>query len=225
MKTIGLTFLLLVLPLVVVSQEAPSAELFDEFGKLYCDDFLARMDRLHHRLSEEPESRSVISIAASQDQVRRALYFEGIVKSYLRDTKGVELTRLAIQRVKGVGEPFTRVWLVPKGAEPPASGESNWDLGLNPGAKGFVWFVTGSKDTHPICPEFDLRESYTELLNANPTAMAHVVIATTSPEAFEKKKVEVAEKLEGIEGDRIRYFFEKYDDYPGFEFWIVPEKR
>jgi hypothetical protein len=53
---------------------------------------------------------------------------------------------------------------------------------------------------------------------------AHDVIATASPEAFEKKKMVVAERLKGIDPSRIRCFFEKYDDSPGYEFWIVPPK-
>jgi len=176
------------------------------------------------RAHEDSSVSFLVSTSNGEGRIKWALKREGWFKSYLRDIVGVDLKRFTFVRQTSPGEVHSQVWFVPKGAKPPEMNQARWDLVLSPDAKAMVWFQTGSKYNFPICPELDLTESYVELLQANPSYRAHVVIATTSSVAFEKKKLEVAEKLKGIDSSRIRYFFEKYDDSPGYEFWIVPPR-
>ncbi|HUF04105.1 MAG TPA: hypothetical protein VMM38_08005 [Aridibacter sp.] len=201
--------------------------MFDEYGPIPCDDWLARMDITAHFLQSNPAQSVFVSIAGSGESSdwRWVLFQEGYMKGYLRDAWGIDISRVSFERSKPVNGMRIRVWTVPPVVPPPKGEPHTYDLQIPEDVKPFVWFYSGSKYPYPICAEWDGFESYTELLTANPTAKAHVVIATTSPEAFEKKKVDVAKKLVGIDSLRIRYFFEKYDDYPGFEFWIVPAKQ
>lgn len=129
MKLIISTILLLSLFSCAFAQ---AARKIDEFGKIYCDDFLARKDDFAFLLYGEPTSIGYIlvyegkyNLRKNETQTQVVLPLIGEAKAYINTMKkrfkvsGFPLERLIFVNA-GFRENFTlEFWIVPLGAKPP----------------------------------------------------------------------------------------------------------
>lgn len=104
-------FTVLLTAAFVSGQEKPPADLVNEFGKITCEDFLARSDYFVHRLNQSPNAEGLVALEAN------AQYFSKLLQTTL-NARLNKLTRVTILQIdtSGVGNRF---WLLPAGADPP----------------------------------------------------------------------------------------------------------
>lgn len=208
---------------ICFGQEKPKAMLVDEFPRLQCDDFLARIDNLATQLSNEPDSTGYIVTFGKKNRNLYNFGYEQLLKNALislrRDRSryvfvhGEDMENLAIQ-----------FWVVPAGADKPQYVEGNWsyELKLN---KPFIFQKTIWEDD--ICPNFPNVELYSKFLLSNQNLHGNIVISEKSLRKFRQVKRELSNELVEnykVRRSRIKFFFVK-EDISGLEFWLVPRKK
>lgn len=119
----------LVFCISVFSQEAKQ---FDEFGDLYCDDYLARMDYPRNEVKNNPSSTMYVLVYEGKErkndkltlpafgQARARIHsMKELIKRFWTNGEEVPVGRFKFVHA-GFRENFTvEFWLIPKGATPP----------------------------------------------------------------------------------------------------------
>jgi hypothetical protein len=236
MKTQFLRILITFLALssLIYSQEQPKSILVDEFGKIYCDDFLARIDYLLSELQKRPYSEGFVVINGLKSDIRRNLIYENWIKGHIR-FRGFDNSRLMIVRSELAEKIRFRLWLVAKGSKTPDFSEAKWDLTLPPNTSSYIFTKTDSQEG--LCPgsEYLSLNTFSEYLKANLSANGNFVINTYSRRLFNNEKAVIKNILVNkynIESRRLRFFYvfdNKYKKdkyyYPRVEVWLVPKKN
>ena len=135
MKKHFLSFLLLLLFAVCVSAQTDEVRQIDEFGRIYCDDYLARMDNAIITAKENPSSTVYILIyegkemrynnRTKKDELMLPIFGSAkakidSIKKYLARRK-FPLEQFSFIEAGFREESAVEIWLVPKGAVPPKS--------------------------------------------------------------------------------------------------------
>jgi hypothetical protein len=222
-KNLLLLVILFVTSQIYFAQETPKAELIDEFGRLTCEDIIARQDALLNILNEEPTSTGYIIIYSNKKDSRAAwrmkMFIDGQTELRRFDQK-----RLTVFRGTDESEVNVQFWKVPAGAEKPEFKEIGWNYDLSNRKKLFK-FNSSEWDVSP-CPIGSQFDSYSNYLKANKNFRGHIVIFTKSNKEFQKVKENLLNKLPNdykVSPNQLRFFFVKQKiDYTNYEFWLVP---
>ena len=111
----------------------PEARKFDEFGDVCCEDEKARLDNFVNELQNNPEARGYIIFYGGKRHRYPPCHSSRVVlprrgeaaaraarlKPYIRDTRGVDASRIVVINGGHRDQWMAELWIVPKGANPP----------------------------------------------------------------------------------------------------------
>jgi len=205
------------------AQEKPKANLVDEFGKITCEDLLARIDNLSVQMSNNPTSTAFVGIQPQENTLTKAIYY----KQYIEKTfqrRNYDSSRLRIVQGKETDSIAGSFWLVPPDAEDPVKETLPWPEKKLDLTKPFIF---DSEADEGVCRTFSAR-TYAELLKANPNVRGHIVVHPY----LRGQRTETAlhwlrifREDFNVPKNRLRVFITKPTDWPYVEFWIVPLKK
>jgi hypothetical protein len=194
----------------------------DEFGKVSCEDFLARADNFFIALNNNPTAQGYFVINGDSHHRATALKYTNLLNAAVAgrryDRSRVEIVHVPTS--EGVGASF---WMLPPAASIPAAWSSEWDFTLPPKTKAFMWNagfseMCGSPVNVPLLSRY---------LEANPGSHVHVVIYAPTKKSRLEGRREAKDALQRIDPNRVRYFYSKMAGYviQIEEYWFVPKKR
>lgn len=206
----------------IFAQEKPKAVQIDEFGKVTCEDLLARTNGFGTQLSNDPSALGVVIIRYDPSLVSRARWYRKLITGSLLNYS--DATRLKIIQDPTASEIGGQFWLVPAGAnEPPYQGilwpDETFDL-----SKPFLYDSSSDED---VCSAFT-PQTYADLIKSNPSVRGRIVIHPM----FRRYQYETAnqwaktfvEKYK-VPRNRFKIVFGKRSDPGDVEFWIVPVNK
>lgn len=209
---------------ICFGQEKPKAILVDEFSKLPCDDFLARIDNLAIQLTNEPDSIAYIITFSNKNQTLSNFSYEQLLKNSLIALRR-DRSRYVFVHGENQENLAVQFWVVPAGADKPQYNEGNWSYKIEI-EKPFIFQETDHEDIG-ICPLFPNVELYSKFLQTNQNLRGNIVIYEKNLKNFRQtKKKLLTELVEDykIRRNRIKLFFVK-EEFSGLEFWLVPIKK
>lgn len=217
-KTLTL-FIVILLSQLCFAQETPKAVLVDEFGRIGCEEHLARLDGFFSELNKSPNGQGYAVIYGKNDTLRSKIIYELWLNGAI---KFRQVESLGIRKIRGSETEYFKIqlWKVPAGVETPKFNEGVWDFTFKPNTKPFVFHDY----TYQICSPESFEKIYAEYLNANPQSRAHIVIYESSRKKFEKEKRAVLNLLKDIDSRKLRFFFVESVNL-NTEFWLVPSKN
>jgi hypothetical protein len=225
MKKIIPVLILIGACLQAISAQAPKAEIVDQFSRLNCDDFLARIDNLFVRIKSLPNSMGYAVIYRKKDSLFDGLYPEGFLLDTISHWK-LDRTRLTIVRGEERDETEIELWVVPEGAEKPRFREAALDFTISPGRKPFV--LRDNVDDG-ICPVYSLDLGHaSEFLTANPLSGLNVVISSNiKTKEFRALKAKLLSNAgsNNIDPALIRFFRGQLRYNATVEIWYVACRR
>lgn len=207
--------------LSLAGQERPVAMQVDEFGRISCDDYLARIDNFYVQLNNNPTVQGLMIVSGDPKYFRNKIDYELNFEGAIRGRK-FDPDRVTIARGKKSDELKIQFWIVPAGANPPEFERTERDLKLPPGTKPFVLH----DDLEQICWTPTFAKVYKEILDANPRSRGNVVVFAASKRAYAKGVREAKANLKGISPSRLRFFRSRTGSTdPYAEYWIVPPRK
>lgn len=210
----------------IFSQEIPKAELVDEFGKITCEDLIARQDNLVYQLQNEPNSIAYAVIYGNKNNSKEAWRIKAFLDGQTAFRKYDE-NKLIVVKSKDEDALRVQFWKIPADAEKPDFQEVGWSYDLSTRMKAFRFFTSEYADD--VCPIGLRLRDYSNYLKANENFRGHIVIFTNSKNDFLKEKNEFLKVLTNnykIPAKQLRFFFvNKNIDYSYYEFWLVPPKK
>lgn len=199
---------------------------FDEFGKIPCEDLLARADNFAIEMSANPQATAVVVVSSGS---KSAAAVANQVWQYLTaqlDRSGIALDRVQFYRDPREKEPTGTLWVVPAGARFPSEEFDAWSDG-----KVFDFskpFEYGRADELDICSSFS-PSPFAKILRENPEVVGKVIVRAerrTSALQTGTYWIDVF-RNRGIPRSRLRLIIGKRSapmmSYT--EFWIVPAKK
>lgn len=225
MKILLTLFLFVFTFQISFGQEKPTARKIDEFGKLNCEDFWARIDSFHNELLSQPTSIGYAVInrnSQNKDDVKLGLLRRNQTFGLLEKRLGNNRFRV----VKKDSEDFSiELWVVPLGAEIPFEFDENWKTDFPQFLKPKVY--TRTWENGDICPNVSLI-SFAEMLLNDKNLSGNIVVFTQTKKQFNQSKKEVLDnfaKNYNIPANRFRTFFINDQPFEGIEYWLVPKKK
>jgi hypothetical protein len=229
-------------------QNTATPRLIDEFGDLYCDDLLARLDNVAITLDGTPSSKTyIIGYNGRNSALDRMPHILRFAKGYLIETRGIDERRIVT--INGGDREELRIesWLVPEGIVAPIRDETI-QIEHDPNApRKFNYSYLGFRrqdnryvlEGGTICDLelMDLHE-YGRLLRANPNLRAHIIIyaGITYPEqvfGIEGRRVNFRTVVRllrnilvrdyGMNGNRITISYGGGREFNEMEAWIIPQ--
>lgn len=228
MKLQKIFFILLILFVslqICFGQEKPKAELIDEFGKISCEEYWARLDNLFTLLHSKPTLTGYIILYGEKNSLYTNLRYERITDGIVRFGNR-ERSRLVIIRGAEKENIHVQFWKVPAGAENPPflAGETDLTVKQN---KPFI--LGGYSAGGGICPTNTSVKLFADYLSANPNMRAHIVITDKPTKNFIDSKKDLLNQLVNehkISPDRLKFFYVKDKTYPfefaDVEYWLIP---
>ena len=220
-KTILLPILSVFVFLLNSFGQTNDAKLTDDFGKIGCESYLARVQYFYSALQSNPSAVGYLIIQGDSKFLRTKLAYESWWYGALQEF-GLDESRVIKIRGAENGDFKIQFWIVPPGAAPPASASEKWNFTFSPNLKPFILH----DDMEQICYSPKFVSIYKEFLDAKPGARANVVIRAPSRSKYlaELKKIEL--KLFGIPHKRIRYYYLRTNSTDTVaQYWLVPQKR
>jgi len=223
------TFLLLLAAFqVCFSQEKPKAVLIDEFGKVSCEEYWARLDNLFNLLHSEPTLTGYIILYGEKNSSLTNLRYERITDGIVRFGNR-ERSRLVIIRGAEKENIHIQFWKVPAGAENPPFLAGETDLTVK---QNKPYILRGYSDGYGVCPANTSVKLFADYLSANPKMRAHIVITDKPTKNFIDSKKDLLSQLVNdhkISPDRLKFFYVKDKTYPfefaDVEYWLIPRKK
>ncbi len=208
---------------ICFGQEKPKAELVDEFGKLNCDDFLARTHNFAVSLANNPNSQGDVIVYGEKNEQYYNHRFMDLIKAGIVQLR-LDISRFVFVRGDDSNDLRIQFWIVPTGADRPDFVEENWSYKIE-FKKPFIFENTQQEDG--ICPPMSDFDLYSKLLIANSNLRSNLVIYEKSQIKFRQTEKELINKLVKdykVPKKRFKAFFVR-SDYAGVEFWLVPNKK
>jgi hypothetical protein len=168
MKPVILIGLFLAFGVVCPAQQP---QLIDEFGKIYCDDLLARVDNIALKVSERPSTTAYVVISGSSDLLVAKLSLQLKIEAAIKESR-LDRSRVTFLEGQGIGELKASVWLSADGSRPPPSEIGHWQWALKRGIKPFIVRT----DYGEMCGSSVDLDVISKLLEANPGSRIHAVI-------------------------------------------------
>ena len=204
-------------------QEKPVAVLLDQFGRITCEDLLARLDQFSTDLNNNPDSTGYIVIHPEKDSFKKAIPYVTWIKGHWTFRK-LDETRFVI--IKGEEKDLLDIefWRLPTGADESFYKGEKW---IAESAKVKKAFLFTSLNTESICPTFNPKD-FAALLLSDTSLRGHIVIISNSQKVSQKTAQEWLSRLTQqykVPRNRLKVFFVKRKDAFDAEFWIVPTKK
>ncbi len=195
----------------------------DEFGKITCEDLLARIDSFHIQLQNNPASHGIVVIDSPQTGLDRSPWYRLFIqKTFQRH--GYEYERLQFYR-RRTSEIGGSLWLTQPGTEVPVPDVEPWPDAPIDLSRPFKW---DTYEDDGVCPTFAPRE-YARLLKTNPGLRGHIVIHAATRRAAIATGVDwVKEMTErwGVPRNRLRLIIGKPNRlWFSTDFWLVPTRK
>jgi hypothetical protein len=207
--------------LQAISAQTPKAEIIDQFGRLNCCDFEARIGGLVWRLDQQPGATGYAVI--SGDTIFQRLYLERfILNAIARQHKDPKRIRMVRALGEGAG-PMVELSIVPEGAEMPEFREISLDFTFPWNRKPFLF---EDNEDVGICPVYNLDLGHvSEFLSANPTARGHIVISSRiNAKEYRSLRATLLKNAReaNISTNRLKFFRGKTRYNSTVEIWLVP---
>lgn len=202
------------------AQNEPKPVLVDEFGRVSCEDFLARIDAFVSVLQANPQDSGYVVIYDGAKNPKGLKKF-AVANVSLRP---FDSERIKIVVAKNPAEVDARFWRVPPGSPPPTYTEV-----LQPETDTSKPFVFGTSFTDNVCPTF-APKLYADLIKQHPGSKGKVVVSGST---WRQRRDYAEEELKtlwenfGVSRDRIRiyYMHTRNDLNTEAEYWFVPAKK
>lgn len=204
-----------------VAQDRPRPVLIDEFGRIPCEDSLARLDNLMIAMANIPDSTALLEVAEVSDDPIVNLVFEAMLKDQIAGRK-YDPQRFRFIRARNSGG-MVRLWVIPNGAPEPEVERSDWNLVLKLGRSRRLYPNPDVID-YSSCGSRSPDRQFMELLTANPAYRGNIVLREPTQTKFRNKRSEVLSLLRSIAPKRLRFFHVKSKE-SDFEYWLVPPER
>ncbi|PYS90566.1 MAG: hypothetical protein DMF62_04460 [Acidobacteria bacterium] len=163
-----IAILLLAFGVGAPGQEPPKAVLVDEFGRIPCEDLLARLDVFVQGFGTFPNDQAIV-VTFPEDRDPTAKSRTKFVLSRFESAQIEDRLKLYLGKPNGSLE--TQFWRLPPGANFPNAEATQW---YEPKLDLRKPFVFGYEDENQICPIFVPRK-FGELIMNNPGSKAHFV--------------------------------------------------
>lgn len=201
------------------AQDKPKAILNDEFGKINCEDLLARLDNFFVALQNDPAATGSIIISEKKNN-RQSFGYRSMIRGYTKFRR-FDSSRLIINRSEESENLKVQFWLVPAGADLPISSDLGWESPFSI-SKPEMFYSEDSDDA--ICPGDGLIR-FSEILTEQTDLRAHFVINTESVKEFNERKKELLNEFKEIPANRLKFFHVRNKRNSYVEYWLVPQKK
>jgi hypothetical protein len=217
-----LSFIILLISATTLAQELPDARLFDEFGKLNCEDLLARVDSFENHLEKDPTATGVVLLESPRKGRDHSPYYRLMIQKSMQ-RRGFPSERLRFYRRPGA-ELSGALWVVLPGSKIAFPNYEEWPDAPLDLSRAFVWDTDEDVDS---CPTF-APGAFAELLKTHTELRGHIVVnADTRRHSIATGAYWIKELTGrwGIPRDRLKLFVGKRNKvWFSTEFWIVPTK-
>lgn len=211
----------------VKSQEVAEPVLVDEFGRISCEDLLARADNLGSQLKNRPGVSALVVIYGAGDNESRANYFANFVHRALISRWDPE-SKVTVVRVGSQNTLKGRFWMVPQGANvelPTHRVVGQIPFRINSRVRFSV--VTGDPCTNHI------GKGFANTLKSDESLLGIVVDFNVPPSRRMTSAAEWVEYFKtehNIPRERLRIFFKRdpklSEHFSGYtEFWLAPANK
>ena len=216
--------LLLVLTVESFGQEKPAAILVDEFGKITCENLLARADNLGMQLRSNPLMAGIVEVSGSDNKF--ADYEIVYLHRALIGRFGVNIN-VKIFRVESKGAPLTRFWLTPNNADAPfQDGKLIASIPFTISHR----FYFGGQTMSP-CDNY-LAYGFAEVIRSDPRYRGQIVDFNVPTRERVSTATHWANFIKNdlkLDRRRVRIYFKNSDNrdyrFGHTEFWIFPEVK
>ena len=245
-RLIFITIVSLVLHGATYSQDKPTSILFDQFGKITCEDFLARLEVLIHNLRRNnPTTNGVIEVFR-EDGTRHHYVFENWAQEHLKDWNFVNRIKIVhttaerhFKRSKKKSDRSFKIrfWVLPKGSDSPLFEVEPWDYKLYKDGRPYIFSSTYSQSW--ICGTNLQLDQLVKGLKIDPRSRTNIVIKERAVSKFNKERRRILAILVDkfkVNRKRIKFFFVRENKkfpkdyaieqfYPNVEVWYLPNRR
>lgn len=199
----------------------------DEFGRVTCEDLIARTEVFAAHIMSEPREKALIVIHPPTIRPELAATRFLLISSTLQ-LRGLEQDRYAFYRGKPVStdDIRTQFWKLPHGADPPFTETALWNPEVPDISRPFMF---GYEDENGICPTF-VPKAFAKLILEDSGSRGHIIVRVGDDPMIDRFYFadgwikELVEK-QGIPRKRLRLFFTKRKGLTGAEFWFVPAQK
>ncbi len=210
-------------------QEPPKAVLFDEYGRIPCDDNLGRLDVWYSELRNYPNSVGLVVIATTREEKYRGVFHELKLKEHAKFRRTDR--KLALRYVRAISENEFRVqlWMIPSESTEPEIKNIDQSLSLPSDIRPFVLSVE-YKFGGSTCPDINEEPVFADFLKANPNSHGNIVVRASTPAEAKKKAARLLQTFQNryrVPARRLRMFTaallkpSNYDE-PIVEYWYLP---
>lgn len=208
-------------------QNAPKAELLDEFGLIPCGHLHALTDSYAEEIKKEPGTKAIVLIYPPSHRPELADKRRKLISSILQ-LRGLDHDRFSFYKAASSpdGEIRTQYWKAVDGAEMPFREAVSWAENVPDTTRAFMF---GYAEEINICPTFVPR-AFAKLILNNPGSTGRIVVEAGKDSmenqfAFAEGYMTELVVTEGLPRKRLRLIFKKGKDGTSAEFWFVPAKR
>lgn len=226
MKILLNLFLLILAFQVSSGQEKPKAKIIDEFGKIHCDDFLARMDNLFNDANAEPSSSAYVLIHSNPNNIdnnKNIEMFRGWIFGHV-EARNFDNERISVVKTETDNSFKMQFWIVPKGAELPLKFKE-----VKPPFSKITKATLYHKDSweNSICGS-DRFKRYAESLKNDVQLQGNIVIYDSTKKSILETQDYLTKSLierYKVTRNRFKFFHRKSREIYDVEYWLVPKKN
>lgn len=204
----------------VKAQVETQSLLMDQFGKISCEDFKARIQNLYTHLASNPNARAYIVISGNSTDAYKNLSYE---KWLFGEIKALNLDDSLITEIRGseVGPIKIQFWVVPPGATLPKFNEGTWNFKLSTSRKPKFLY---SDSQNILCMSGHFEQILKDYLQANEGWNGRIVISARSWESYRSRRMELLRSLSDVESKRIRFLYVrvKSEFEEDTQWWLIP---
>lgn len=186
--------------------------LVDEFGKMYCDEFLARTDNFAIQLRAQPSSIGYFVISGDKKYLREKLRIE-LMFEPATQYRGPNRTEAKIIRGRESGPLKVQMWIASPNSKTPDFGETKWDLRIPTETPP----LNLRTDMEQICAPAPIGQVAKDLLDANPNGSIFVVVHGATFRERQRELRLAKKMLKLFDPARVRYLLRQsgvaYSDY------------
>ncbi len=222
-----------------MSPAPPTAEKFDEYGRLGHCDMTARLDNLAVTLQNNPQAKAfVVAYDPTEKKYDYAARNMKLARFYLVNVRGIEPGRVVMVDggSKNIKEGMTELWVVPEGAAPPAAPPAVDKFAAKDFSGKFDSYKTDGQ-TYKVIVEMGYTASdiayadFAEKMKQQTDSVGYLVVHAPKgdlPGAWRRvgrRDEQILSKDYGVEAARLKTINggPSAGDYAEVEFWVLPK--
>jgi hypothetical protein len=199
-----------------LSQEQPKVALVDEFGKIHCDDMLARVDNFFIQLHNyKRNATGHFVIRSSQREIASQVGMEQLLRTAIVQRR-YDPSLVTITRSQWAEPLKVEMYLLQHGAPVSELRLRSADLRLPSDAEPFLI----STEFYGICDAAPLEPISRDLLESNREGQIYAVINGRTTQERRNKLKEAIVVLSGFPRSRVRYLL-RISDHVSNDYWFV----